>query len=178
MPADRQIVIDETITIHSTWRGICGGLLGAAGILGAGAFGVAHVGFRVLPTIILVVGLFLSTVMLGDFPVSSRFTPVGVERRMLLRRQWFDWEEVKQLSRARPSIGRLDRGIEHGGLALVQGRRRYLLVDRLESCAEFERMVEVVDSGASDVGTDMLLRPGAKVPPTWLYRRRRWRPDS
>lgn len=166
--------------MHSSWRGILSGAFGAGLLTAAGTYGVSQVGFRLFPALLLVGGWLLVLAIVFDYPIASRFSSAGVERRMLLRRQWFDWEDVRQLTRTRSSVMRIDRTLQYGGLALVKGRRRYLLVDRLESGPEYDRMVEVVEAtgGAGEgVGASMLPRPGDKVAPTWLYRRDRWKPD-
>jgi hypothetical protein len=166
-----------SITIHSTWRGIALGTLGAGIVAAAGTWGVAQVGFRAVPGTLFVIGWILVLAMLLDYPIASTFTSTGVTRRMVMRRQHFDWDGVNQISRTRPKLVRVDRRLEHGALTLVRGRRRYLLVDRLESADEFDRMVAVVERDGAEVTPSMLPRPGEKVPPTWLYRRKHWRPE-
>ena len=171
---------EREITIHSSWRGLIFSTLGAAIVAAAGTFGVIAAGFRVVPGTLFVVGWLFVLIVALDYPVASRFTAEGVERRMMLRRQWFPWERVDQLTRTRPSFVKLDRRIEHGGLTVKIGRKRYLLVDRLESGDEFDAMVRIVEvpgTAGDEVGASMLPRPGDKVPPTWMYRRRRWRPE-
>jgi hypothetical protein len=156
------------------------GSVGAIVVAGAGTYGVIAAGFTLIPTTIFVVGWVFVLTMAFDFPIASRFTRAGVERRMFLRRHHIPWSEVEQLTRTRPTMIKIDRRLEHGSLAAKRGRRRYLLVDRLESAAEFDRVVDIVEAAGSDgehVGVSMLPRPGEKVPPTWLYRRAAWRPD-
>jgi hypothetical protein len=171
----------ESITIHSTWRSILLGGTGAATVATAGTWAVAEAGFTVIPTTIFTFGWILVLVMLVDFPIATRFTSEGCERRMVLRRHWIPWDRVDQLTRTRPSWIRVDRKVEHGGLAAKIGRRRYLLVDRCESDGEFDRLVDIVEVDGRPgerVGASRLLRPGGAAPPTWLYRRRIWRPDA
>jgi hypothetical protein len=167
----------ESITLHSSWRGIVLGGFGATVVAVGGTYGVSQVGFRLVPGTLFVVGWILVLAMLLDYPIAATFTSTGVTRRMVLRRQRFEWDAESQLSRARPRMIKVDRRIEHGALALIRGRRRYLLVDRLESADEFDSMVEVVEAGDSDARPSMLPRPGDKVSPTWLYRRAHWRPE-
>ena len=147
----------------------------------AGTYGVAAVGFRLVPGGLFVFGWFLVLAVAFDYPVASKFSPDGVQRRMMLRRQMFDWADVDQLTRTRPTVIRVDRRLEHGGLSLRKGRRKYLLVDRSESGDEFDRLVDLIDvdgTPGGEVGVAMLPRPGDRVPPTWLYRGARWRPES
>jgi hypothetical protein len=170
-------VTDDSITLHSSWRGVVGGTLMSFFLAFGGLLGALGSDFNAVPVVLMVIGLVLVGVMLLDFPVSSRFTAVGVQRRMMIRRQNFEWSHKTRLSRSRPSVVKMTQHLEHGGLALVKGRRRYLLVDRPESATEFDVMRKIIDSGTVDVGQDFLLRPGDKVAPTWLYRRSRWRPE-
>lgn len=167
-----------SITIHSTWRGIILGGLGAGLLAAAGTWGVSQVGFRLIPGTLFVVGWILLLTMAFDYPIASRFTSEGVTRHMALRRQHFEWDDDHQISRTRPKLIRVDRRLEHGSLSLVKGRRRYLLVDRLESADEFDQMVDIVEAGESDMSPSMLPRPADGVAPTWLYRRAHWRPAS
>ena len=167
-----------SITIHSTWRGIILGALGAGLIAGAGTWAVSQVGFRLIPGTLFVVGWILLLTMAFDYPIASRFTSEGVTRHMALRRQHFEWDDDHHISRTRPKLIRVDRRLEHGALSLVKGRRRYLLVDRLESADEFDQMVDIVEAGDADMSPSTLPRPSGNVPPTWLYRRSHWRPES
>jgi hypothetical protein len=172
---------ERTVTVHSSWRGLIGGFVGAGVIAVGGTAGVASVGLRPLPVIIAVVGWALLAVMAVDFPVASTFSATGVERRMLLRRQRLVWRPGDALSRTAPRIIWADRRLEHGGLTLVRGKRRYLLADRPESGTEYDALVETVEVDGTtgrEVGASRLPRPAESIPPTWLYRRRRWRPDD
>lgn len=152
-------------------------MLSSVLLLGAGIYALTVAGATAISVVFLAIGVAVSAVTLFDFPLASTFTPWGVERRMLLRRHRMSWHSVDQLTRTRPGLWRIDRGVRHGGLVAVRGRRRYLLVDRAESEDEFDRMLGIAESDGADLASEMLLRPGAGVPPTWLYRRRDWRPD-
>lgn len=168
-----------SITMHSSWRSLAMGGMTAGLVALAGTWAVAQAGFGPVPATVCVLGWLLVAVMAFDFPVATTFTADGVQRRMVLRRQWFAWERIDQLTRTRPSLVRLDRRVEHGGLTAKLGRRRYLLVDRCESNDEFDSLLGVLEAaGIEDRIAGMLLRPGEKAPPTWLYRRKRWRPDT
>lgn len=172
---------EASVTLHSSWWGVIGGLLGGGVLLGGGLFGVATVGFRVVPTVLLVVGTVAVLVMALDYPVATTFTRRGAQRRMLLRRTFIAWDAEGQLTRTRPSLVRQLRKVRHGGLTYRRGRRRILLVDRVESASEFDELIDLLeaDDGAASagLGLSMLPRPDENVAPTWLYRRARWRPE-
>jgi hypothetical protein len=167
----------DSVTLHSSWRGIVGNALGALLVWGGGILGVSVGGWRPLPTFVFVLGLLLMAVVALDHPVASTFTAQGVTRRMMLRRQHLAWERVGQLSRTRPALTAGWRKVAHGGLVAVVGRRRYLLVDHCESADEFERVEEVVGDQRERL-LDAVPRPTAQTGPTWLYRRARWAPDG
>ena len=180
---ERAVASDEerSITIHSSWRGVIGGYFGAGVIALGGTYGVLSAGLRWFPGIVFVVGWGLMAVMAFDFPVASSFSGSAVERRMTLRRQRLDWRPDDRLSRTAPKIMLGERRLEHGGLTLLRGKRRYLLVDRPESGAEYDEMVEIVEAAGSagaELGACRLPRPADSLPPSWLYRRARWRPDT
>jgi hypothetical protein len=183
----------ESITLHSTWRGIVGGFAGAVILVIGGLWGVSQAGFVVVPTVLLVVGVGSFLVMALDYPTASTFDTEGVTRHTLFRRRRLPWDGRARLTRSRPGVAITVRKLEHGGLTYGRGRRRILLVDRVESPHEFDALVELLEPtpprrtfDASDdpdappsaeLGLSMLPRPGENVAPTWLYRRHRWRPD-
>jgi hypothetical protein len=172
---------EVSITIHSSWRGVVGGFFGAGVIALGGTYGVVAAGFRSFPVIVLVIGWGLVAVMALDFPVASTFSSEAVERRMVLRRQRFGWRPDDRLSRTAPKIILGERRLEHGGLTLIRGKRRYLLVDRPESGAEYDELVRVLEApgaAGAQLGASRLPRPADSLPPSWLYRRARWRPDT
>ena len=145
----------------------------------AGSVAVVASGSEPVPILILAVGWSMVLAVAFDVPVATTFTARWVERRMVLRRHRMEWGADDRLTRVRPSVLRFERTIQHGGLVLRRGRRRYLLVDRTESTSEFDELVDILESGSSmsaHVGASMLPRPSDRVPPTWLYRRRHWRP--
>ena len=170
---------DRTVTIHSTWRHLGGSLIGAGAVALGGSFGIVAAGPRPVPIVLTVVGWTAVVAVCLDVPVATTFSSTWVERRTVVRRHRTEWRPTDRLTRVRPSVLRFERTVQHGGLVLHRGRRRYLLVDRSESAAEFDELVAVLESGspsASHLGASMLPRPSDRVPPTWLYRRRRWRP--
>ena len=167
-----------SLTMHSSWRGILANVCGAGLVVLSGLVGVALGGWRLLPTGLLVIGLVLLLGVLADYPVATTFTAEGFRRRMTLRSQWIPWERVSQLTRVRPGVTRNLRGLTHGGLAAVVGKRRYLLVDQPESPQEFDALYELVGERAVDLGLAGRIRPDDETPPTWLYRRAKWAPDE
>ncbi len=168
---------DDSITIHSSWRGIIGSFAGAVLVLVAGIFAVAAAGVRAWPILILVVGTVMMAGVLLDYPIASRFDVRGVERRPVLRRQLLRWDRIDRITRSRPSLRASLRQLNPGGLVAVVGRRKYLLVDRIESPAEYDRLQDVVSAITEHERLDDVVRPSPDVAPTWLYRRRRWRGD-
>lgn len=136
------------------WGGALGWVLGAAGLLTVVSVGV----------------------VLFDLPIASEFTPDGVTRRAPLRHQHLAWDRVHRLSRHRKSLARSRAEQAGGGLVAEIGRRRYALVDRMESAIEFDDLRRVLGERSELLGLDQLRRPPDGRSPTWLYRRRQWRP--
>lgn len=167
-----------SITLHSSWRGIVAAFAGSSLLLLAGATGVAVTGWRVFPTSLLALGVVFVAGVAADYPIASTFTADGVERRALLRRHRIAWERVDQLSRARPGLLGNVRRMVLGGLVAVIGRRRYLLVDQVESGPEHDRLEAVLGEWGRQLELDRLTRPSDDVTPTWVYRRPRWAPDE
>lgn len=171
------------LTLHSSWRTLIGGVIGSGVLVVFAVVGMTRGGV-VVPLVIGVFGAFLVVVLLTDMPVSTRFDRDGIERRAALRRHRLAWEQVDKLGRAR---GRLlsthhfspdpTAGVNRGGLVAVVGGRRYLLVDTAESRGEFEQLDKLLRQVAPGLSDELLLPPEG-APPTYLYRRRSWRPDS
>ena len=189
--AGGRLVRPGAFTLHSSWRGLLSGSLGALALCALSAAAIARNGAQVLAVVIGVVGLVLLAVSLFDLPIASRFTESGIERRMPLRRHRIDWHRVSRLTRTRPGLAKtvvrsaLEAGSSHdeprrrggGGLVAVVGRRRVLLVDQVESGDEFAELVERLRSWAPEL-VDETLAPPEGAAPTWLYRRSRWSPDG
>lgn len=171
----------SSITLHSSWRHLVATGLGAGIVALGGTYAVAAAGLRPVPMLLFAAGWGLVAVVFLDVPVASTFSANGVERRMMLRRHHLEWRDGDELTRTRPSVVRLDRSLQHGGLVLSRGKRRYLLVDRSESADEFdelERLLETSGQPCAVLELSRLARPSESVPPTWLYRRGAWRPDA
>lgn len=170
-----------SITLHSTWRFLVGSAVGAALVAAAGTYGLVTAGANVITVVIAVLGWCFVAIVVFDLPVASTFTSSGVRRHLLLRRQFLAWEPDDALVRSRPSMVRHEARLGQGGLVLRRGRRRYLLVDRPESQDEHDRLIRAIDvAGTPGEQLDMsgLAGPPTSAPPTWLYRRRVWRPED
>ena len=147
-------------------------------VLFGGCWAVASAGWKTVPTLVLLFGLFLSVIALFDYPIASTFSSEQVVRRMVLRRQRISWTRIDQLSRTRPALTARWRGLAPGGLVAVVGRRRYLLVDQCESLDELRRIERLLGEDRDELDLDGLPRPGEETEPTWLYRRAKWAPDG
>lgn len=167
----------DSLTIHSSWRGLVGSYAGALIVFAAGCVAVAAGGTTVFATVLFLVGLILLLGVLFDYPVASTFDARGVTRRPLLRRQLLGWDRIDRLTRSRPSVRLSARRMTPGGLVAVVGKRKYLLVDRVESPGEFDALGDLVAAATDHERLDDVLRPDTEVPPTWLYRRKRWHGD-
>ena len=166
--------MSETVTLHSSWKGIVLSGLGAlivfafgAGTTFVGGGGAVSIGIFVLGVALVASGLF-------DYPIASTFRSDGVERRALLRRHLLPWDRVDQLTRARPALSGL-RNLTPGAITAKVGRRRYLLVDQCESMSEFDRLGEVLADRYESLALDEMLPPPTDTEPTWTYRRSRWK---
>ncbi|MEM1335131.1 MAG: hypothetical protein AAGG08_16900 [Actinomycetota bacterium] len=166
----------DSITIHSSWRGIISSFIGASFVLIVASIVVAVNGVSTGTSIVLAVGVLFVVGVLADYPIASTFDRHGVTRRAVMRRHRLAWDRVDQLTRTRPGIVAQRRKVVQGGLTAVVGRRRYLLVNHVESLGEHELLDDVLAD--HDLAFGLLLRPPDDVPPTWLYRRAHWKPDS
>jgi len=165
----------DSVTLHSTWKGVILGGFGAVIMFVFGLGVTLSSGGGVIPIALLCLGvLFLGSVFF-DYPVASRFTVDGVERRALLRHHKISWDRVEQITRTRPAIAGV-RKLMPGGLVVKVGRRRYLLVDQCESISEFDALCTLLDERSEALGLDELVLPESETDPTWTYRRKRWQP--
>jgi hypothetical protein len=169
----------RSVTLHSSWRTVAGGYVGPLILLLITAFAVQRAGIGPIAVALAVFSLVLVAILLFDFPVATRFDETGLVRRMPLRRHRLAWDDVERLSRARGKVldpRRLTDRANRGGLVAVVGRRRYLLVDQAESRREFELLAAVLEHAAPWLVNEGLVPP-EHAPPTYLYRRRKWRPE-
>jgi hypothetical protein len=171
---------DRSVTLHSSWRAVAGGYVGPLILLGITAIAVQRAGVGPIAVAMAAFSLILIAILLFDFPVATRFDERGLVRRMPLRHHRVDWDDIERLSRARGKVldpRRFADRSNRGGLVAVVGRRRYLLVDQAESRQEFESLAALLERVAPWLVDEGLLPP-ENSPPTFLYRRRRWRPES
>lgn len=168
----------ESITLHSSWRGIITSMFGALIVLAIGVAAVAASGPGVVTVVVLAVGAILTLGVAFDYPVRSTFDATGVTRRAMLRHHRIEWDDVRQLSRTRPGLVMSLRKLRLGGLVAVVGKRRYLLVDQGESGPEHDHLDAVLGETAAAVGLDVIIRPGDNVAPTWIYRSKQWQPPE
>lgn len=170
-----------SITLHTRWRHLLGSAFGAVFLTAGGTYGVATVGFNPMTTILFVFGWISLAVVSFDVPVAATFSAEGVRRRTPLRTQFLRWQPGDALTRGRPSLVRREGTVRQGGLVLWRGKRRYMLVEQVESRDEHAAVIRIVDTeGTPGALVDLsgAVSPPEDAAPTWLYRRRRWRPDD
>jgi hypothetical protein len=168
----------DVVTLHSSWTGIVAAFTGAAIIAAFAAALIARNGVTVVNGVFALVVLALLAVVALDLPIASEFRPDGVLRRALLRHQWIEWDDVTRLGRLRVGVLRTVMSRRGGGLVADINGRNYVLVDRMESAMEFDRLRQVLGERAASLVTTADMRPPEGRSPTWLYRRQEWRPES
>jgi hypothetical protein len=168
------------VTLHSSWRTVVGGYVGPLILLMIAALAVQRGGVGPIVVLMTAFALILIAILLFDFPVATRFDTHGVVRRMPLRSHHIAWDDIERLSRARGKVldpRRFTDRANRGGLVAVVGRRRYLLVDQAESRQEFDMLAKLLGQVAPGLVNESLVPP-ENAPPTYLYRRSRWRPEG
>lgn len=165
---------DQSLTLHSSWWGIISGVVSSTVLTALGAWATSSVGFRVIPSVLLIVGVVLAVVVLFDLPIASRIDDRGIERRALLRRHRIDWPAVRAISRGRPAMKIRSRSLDAGPLVAVVGRRRYMVIDQTESIDEYQQLIALLRTLERHDDVELLLSPPESRPPTWTYRHRRW----
>lgn len=170
------------ITLHSSWRGFLSALAGAVALVGIALFAILSRGAHPISVTVLVVGAAALAVVLFDYPVATRFSAEGIQRRTPLRRPLLVWDRVDRFTRASPSPrlnvhrdgpARSLVRLKPSGLVAAVGRRRYLLVNRCESLGE-NTVLRALVRDESEALADTLDRPPEGTPPTWSDRRKRW----
>ena len=156
------------VRLYSSWRGVVFAFLTPALLLGVAALAVLADGFSPVADVIIVLGVGMLAIGLLDFPLYTTLAPSGITRRTLLRAHSIPWTSIAALNRARG--GRRKR--RAGPLVAAIGRRRYLLVDQVESPDEYEAIRKLCDSDAIPVPL-VAIEPAPGTPPTWLYHRKR-----
>ena len=146
-------------------------------ILVAVAIGVLSRTVNTVGLIIAAVALIGAVVVLFDMPIASTFDVEGVVRHTPLRRHRLAWDDVEEVQRARRSLRR-PGGDRNTGLVAIRGIRHTLLVDRTEGRREYEELEAAIGEPTfSDVFLDVGAPPENRTP-TWMYRRRKWRPEG
>lgn len=173
---------DQRLVLHSSWRGILGAAASSA-LLAALTVFAWGAGVTVISVALTVATSALAAITALDYPIAAEFGPNGVVRRCPLRRHVLAWSNIDALTRTADSAalehddGSRGRAVRRrpGGLAARVGRRRYLLVNQCESRAEAETLRRLLADWDVPTAWSAGL-PTEDQPPTWLYRRRRWRP--
>ncbi len=168
----------ESIRLHSSWSGIGFAYAGALLLLALVIALLVANGLTLGIGLLGLSALVLVLVVLADVPISAEFTREGVVRRPLVRREFLSWDDVNRLERLRVGVLMPKRYRRGGGLVARIGRRRYILVDRMEGPIEFDHLRRVIGVELADaLGLGPELRPPDEQTPTWMYRRQVWRPD-
>lgn len=168
----------RTVVLHSSWTGIVLSSIGAVAALTAAVLlTVAH-GLDLWTLGGFVVASGFGAIVLFDMPIACHFGHDGVYRRAVLRTHHLPYASIDRLSRVRAGVLRTRRDVTGGGLVAKSGWRSYTLVDRMESALEFDVVVSVMGEWAEVLGLGEHQRPPEGRTPTWMYRRRLWRPDS
>jgi hypothetical protein len=168
----------EVVVVHTSIRGLLAAFATPVLLVALGLLGWSGIGARPVPLTFLLVGAALGAVVLFDYPSRVEFDRNGVHRVCPLRRQSLPWERVRSIERPRPSSiatlrnlrERPDEPLVSGGLiARSQGRRRWLLTDRVESREEYDRLRDLLIRLGSPAGC-VLRAPTTGSRPPSLYR--------
>ena len=168
----------DAVVLHSTWTGIVMSVLGAFAMAAVTIAVIWTDGWSWYSAVLALVSVALAGVVTFDLPIASEFTAEGVTRRSIGRHHHLEWDEVQRLERLRVGVFRTRRDRAGGGLVARIGHRRYTLVDTIESPLEFDAVRRAMGERAEVLGLTDDLRPKEGSSPTWIYRRRHWRPDS
>lgn len=171
------------LTIFSNRRGLLSATFTPLLLLGLALVGVLADGLGPIAVALLVLGGGLLLVTAFDYPRRCVFEEDGIWRISFLRGHLLPWERVNSIERARTLMDRRRRRRRRrrdtptlprsaAGLVARVGKRRYLLVNTLESLREFESLTELVETSAPHVlvSADP---PAVTRAPTDLYRRNR-----
>jgi hypothetical protein len=167
-----------SLFLHSTWTTIIGSAFGAFVMTGFAGLLLVDTGWNLLSGLMSAVALALVALVLFEMPVSSEFTTEGVTRRSIARHHHLAWEDLTAVRRLRMGfIGSRERS-RGGGLVAQRGRRTHALVDSMESTEEFEAFRKLLGDYTDDLRMHEVRKPPEGRPPTWLYRRSKWKPES
>lgn len=184
LPAPLRPPAPDRVVVHASLRGLLTAALTPVALAALGTAAIVDGGPRLLPVLLVLGGVLLAGVVLGDVPRRAEFDRRGLTRVCWLRRQHVPWDRVVAIERTRPSSGTVARNLVGAGrgssrqarvsgglVARGRGRRRWLLTDRVESRDEHDQLRRLLAA----VDTPVVLRaatPHEGVPPTHLYRRR------
>lgn len=167
-----------SLFLHSTWTTILGSTFGTLLMVAFATGLLIDTGWNWFSAVMSAVALALVSLILFEMPISSEFTTEGVTRRSIARHHFLAWEDLTALRRLRMGImGTRDRA-RGGGLVAQRGRRTHALVDTMESAEEFEALRDLLGEYTDDLQMYEVRKPSEGRPPTWLYRRSRWKPES
>lgn len=168
----------EPVAIYSSIRGLLTAAAAPTILIAVVILGLNRE-FRVSGVMIVlgVLALVLGGAALFDLPRRTEFGHEGVTRVCVLRRHRIPWDDILVIRRARGStLANLrSRNPDHTGvgpLVAKKGRVNYLLCNQSESRAEYDRIVDGMETWAPELVMSAA-RPPEKVPPSDLYRRRR-----
>jgi hypothetical protein len=169
----------EPVVLRSSIRGILNAFLSPAVLLALATWVLLTGRPSWFTWFVGLLGAVLAVISIVDFPLRTAFGPEGVTRLCAARRHHLDWSEVVAIERAMgprsllpTRQGERRSFTRPGGLVARVGRRRYLLVDRVEGAAEYDALADAVKRW-DDVVVVRASRPPADTPPTTLYRRTR-----
>jgi len=168
----------DSITLHSSWRGIGLAYGGAATLMVLVLVAVVGEASTVVSIGVGLAAVSAMLVVLLDLPIATTFTAEGVLRRAVLRKHRISWDRIRRVSRFRKGLLSFVGG-GPGGLVAEVGLARQLLVDVCESQVEFDEIRRILGTErAIALGFTDETRPPDGTKPTWLHRRDRWRPAS
>jgi hypothetical protein len=188
----------DEVTLYTSLRGLTLSFVSPGLLVVLGLLGSQRVGFVVVPTLLLGLGVATGAVLALGMPLHVTFSRTGVTRRCALRTHTIGWPDIVAIERGpgtrRPGggsgvVGGLGRppdtghteptdaqretaSAPSGGLvARAAGRRRWMLCDQVESQREFAAWTALVHS-LPEPPLVLARRPADGTVPTDLYRRR------
>lgn len=166
----------DSVTLHSSWRGIIFSIVGALLLAAVAVALLIGNGIGWVTVVFGLAGVGAVLVVLFDLPIATELTAEGLTRRALLRRHHIPWRDVTRIARLRVGVLRTRHQGVSGGLVADVAGRKYTLVDTVESPHEFDRFRALLGPELAErLGVVNDRRPPDGVPPTWLYRRSRWK---
>ncbi|WP_420453362.1 hypothetical protein [Ilumatobacter sp.] len=167
-----------SLTLHSSLTAYVATLIGAASLVAIAVVVVAVNGATIPSVVLAVAACAAAGYVAWSVPLATAFDERGATRRTLVRRHLVEWGDVDELTRlTRRSVARRSSS-SSVGLAARVGGRTLLLVDRTEGSAEHARLRSIASAHLSSERIDDLDPPPPERTPTWVGRRRRWRPEG